>query len=525
MAEEYKNLPNFTPLPTDPVDSDLIHINRSGKDYKSSIEKILKTADVIDSKSNTSTVKPPSAKSLKDTYDYSTWQNRTDGLLFAFNDIWTIGRVGSNLTVTIPSGKVVDINSALQLSFLTTAASSVNNGGGIVCVINGNSVTFEFYDDISTFVEAADLTKFVIAKNINGVLRSRLSTVNDSIYPEKTIVTDLSWNFDTSIVDADPGTGEFRMNNATPASVTYLYLSKTSQQGINVANVLLDLTAGSEIQLIQKSDVLRYLIGEVVSITDATDYVKVEITITDSGTLFASGSEIMSSIFYEQAESVGDITRAMINPAVGSGALVINYSLKNEAWATLLGGGGVSIAENITLSLTNTDNATTGYVFLNVTGSARTITFSETIKCSDPRFNQVNTLNLGVGVYLLKFYFDGSNIYVEVTPGILQINQTSITSSATPTPTGNYKENELTITALAEAAAFATPSGTPANMNNLFIEIAPRSTAYALSFSSDYNGYFDSLPSTTIANKGMLLGFVYLTSNNKWNLVSIVNQE
>lgn len=67
------------------------------------------------------------------------------------------------------------------------------------------------------------------------------------------------------------------MNNATPASVTYLYLSKTSQQGINVANVLLDLTAKSEIQLIQKSDVLRYLIGEVVSITDATNYVKLKL--------------------------------------------------------------------------------------------------------------------------------------------------------------------------------------------------------------------------------------------------------
>lgn len=107
---------------------------------------------------------------------------------FFANDIWTVDRIGSDLTVTIPSGKVVDINSALQLSFLTTAASSVNNGGGIVCVINGSSVSFEFYDDISAFVEAADLTKFVIAKNINGVLRSRLSTVNDSIYPEKPLL-------------------------------------------------------------------------------------------------------------------------------------------------------------------------------------------------------------------------------------------------------------------------------------------------------------------------------------------------
>lgn len=56
----------------------------------------------------------------------------------------------------------------------------------------------------------------------------------------------------------------------------------------------------------------------------------------------------------------------MINPVVGSSTLVINYSLKNEVWANLSGGGGISIAENITLSVTNTDNATTGYVFLNM---------------------------------------------------------------------------------------------------------------------------------------------------------------
>jgi hypothetical protein len=39
------------------------------------------------------------------------------------------------------------------------------------------------------------------------------------------------WNFDNSTVDADPGTGDLRLNNATLGSVTFIYISNTDKFG------------------------------------------------------------------------------------------------------------------------------------------------------------------------------------------------------------------------------------------------------------------------------------------------------
>jgi len=47
----------------------------------------------------------------------------------------------------------------------------------------------------------------------------------------------------------------------------------------------------------------------------------------------------------------------------------------------------------------------------------------------------------------------------------------TVTSSATPTPTGGSLRNFFTVTALGEEATFAVPSGTPANANRLIIRI------------------------------------------------------
>lgn len=106
----------------------------------------------------------------------------------------------------------------------------------------------------------------------------------------------------------------------------------------------------------------------------------------------------------------------------------------------------------------------------------------------------------------------------------LRVNQTSITSSATPTPTGNYKENEYFLTALAEAAAFAEPSGTPANGNTLLIRIKDDGTARALSFNAAYKAFFEALPTTTVLGKTMYLGFIYDSAASKWNYVSKVDE-
>lgn len=99
---------------------------------------------------------------------------------------------------------------------------------------------------------------------------------------------------------------------------------------------------------------------------------------------------------------------------------------------------------------------------------------------------------------------------------------TAITDSATPTPTGGSLFNTFDVTALAQAAAFAAPSGTPANWNSLVIRIKDNGTARALTWDSIYVAGGVALPSTTVLSKILTLGFFYNTANslNKWQCIA-----
>lgn len=98
--------------------------------------------------------------------------------------------------------------------------------------------------------------------------------------------------------------------------------------------------------------------------------------------------------------------------------------------------------------------------------------------------------------------------------------QTSTASSATPTPTGDKKVNELYITALAAAAEFQAPSGTPANGNRLIIRVKDNGTARALTYNAIYSGIVDTLPSTTTISKVLYMGFIYNSTTSKWEMVA-----
>jgi hypothetical protein len=98
-------------------------------------------------------------------------------------------------------------------------------------------------------------------------------------------------------------------------------------------------------------------------------------------------------------------------------------------------------------------------------------------------------------------------------------NQTSITSSATPTPTGDRKHNELYITALAVAANFQAPSGTPTNGNTLTIRVKDDGTARALTWNAIFNPRYATLPTTTTVNKYLHIEFVYNSTASTWDCV------
>lgn len=103
---------------------------------------------------------------------------------------------------------------------------------------------------------------------------------------------------------------------------------------------------------------------------------------------------------------------------------------------------------------------------------------------------------------------------------------TTTTSSATPTP--NADTTDLySLTAQAAAAAFGTPTGTPANGQALVIRIKDNATARALTWSSGYVAGGVTLPSTTVLSKILTINLRYNTDNalNKWQCLWVAQED
>lgn len=96
-------------------------------------------------------------------------------------------------------------------------------------------------------------------------------------------------------------------------------------------------------------------------------------------------------------------------------------------------------------------------------------------------------------------------------------------SSSTPTPTGDSVDM-WTETALAANATFAAPTGTPTEGQRLIIRIKDNGTARTLAWNAIYRASTDlPLPTTTVISKTMYVGFIYNSTDSKWDLLSLLN--
>jgi len=99
----------------------------------------------------------------------------------------------------------------------------------------------------------------------------------------------------------------------------------------------------------------------------------------------------------------------------------------------------------------------------------------------------------------------------------------SILTAATVTPTSDVVD-QYNITALAEPATFAAPSGTPTDGQRLTIRIKDAGVAQPITWASGaggYRGFGSGLPSTTVANKTTYVQLVYNNAATVWDAVMV----
>lgn len=101
---------------------------------------------------------------------------------------------------------------------------------------------------------------------------------------------------------------------------------------------------------------------------------------------------------------------------------------------------------------------------------------------------------------------------------------TNVASSSWPRPAVGTAGAEIRyhLTALAEAATFGAPTGTPVNGQKLLIRILDNGTARALAWNAAYRAGDIALPATTTPGKTMYCSFAWNAADSKWDFLGTV---
>lgn len=123
------------------------------------------------------------------------------------------------------------------------------------------------------------------------------------------------YDFSTTITEADPGAGFLRLNNASFASVTKVFLDDLTRDGIDIGSILSRMTIGDSIRIQLSSDVDNYASYILTQLpTDNTGWWTLEVSyLVSSGSLFANNADVVATVLFNGALASSvtrDINRA-----------------------------------------------------------------------------------------------------------------------------------------------------------------------------------------------------------------------
>jgi hypothetical protein len=191
----------------------------------------------------------------------------------------------------------------------------------------------------------------------------------------------IRYTFSTS-TSSGPGAGLLRLNNASPASATQLYVSETDRNGAAIASLLGTIANGSPIQILDESDPLAFAYYTVTSSTDnGTDRTLAVTHVASNGTL--------------------------------AGGVTLTWGVAGAAGSSATSGFGFKYSFNST----TTSGPAAGQVRLNnaASASATQVFIHETDRNSKAMASLLNLVGAGSGLLLVSESDPSQYAYYTVT--------------------------------------------------------------------------------------------------------------
>lgn len=208
----------------------------------------------------------------------------------------------SELVVTDTTSITWDLATAGQAKANVVAEFVQDTVGAFA--IDSDTVDF-VYNDGSNTLAASVITQMSLTSDASGIKLSGDTSTPGSTYYYGTDdsgtkgffqlflgMVSASWKFSTTTTAADPGSKNFRFDNATLASVTNIYVNDTTVVGFDSSTLMGFLAIGMRIYIQQKDDPTKAALFQLTgSPTDNTGWWTIPVIVVSSATLPGNGKE------------------------------------------------------------------------------------------------------------------------------------------------------------------------------------------------------------------------------------------
>jgi len=223
---------------------------------------------------------------------------------------------GANFTGNITTtGNITCDSGTLHAQYLTLDNVNVNATAEELNVLDGITATtaeLNYVDGVTSNIQTQlDAIQSDVDQNESDA-DSAIAAVETTVENIGGGVTSTTYSFDTGTA-AEPSAKDIRFNNATPGSVTEIYISKTNKAGVDLSNVIPEmLFAGVRIYIQNEGDASQYLAATITSVTEVNATYTLGVNEVSAGSLLSNNAKTAFAVIGKTPLDLGTFTGSTI---------------------------------------------------------------------------------------------------------------------------------------------------------------------------------------------------------------------